>query len=161
MKNHRFAFINAAVCIGLIVLTLLAGFGVQKWIEHRKETAKFRIDADRIISLTFYSGYNGYSGSDADQLYYYFVTNDKEDYKAFVETLGKVKENNRNANTQLQLAPHYYEFSVAFDDFTGYDYTYKIYCTGDDGMINDPFDEFFALPSIQEKMEIERAKYRN
>ena len=148
--------LNTVVCIAIIAVTLLGGYGVQRWIKYREDTSRFRIDPDRIVTLTFSGGYNGYN-------YFGFSTEDKEDHQAFVDCLKAVEKNNRNASTEIEAPPHYYEFNFLLDNGMCLEYEYRVYFTSDGSnnyIMNDPFDEFFSRPSIQEKMDAVREYYR-
>ena len=153
MKKHKWALINAATALVLIAATVFAVLGIQNRIKYYEETAMYRLDPDSIVLIVHEYSFNGYSGGDINKIYPSFTTDGREDIRVFTECVKAAEENNRNAYRSIDLAPHYYEFTILFKNNDSPTYTYKIYYDGPNGEVNDPFDEFFSLPSVQRKME--------
>ncbi len=160
MKKHKWLFINAGVCLVIIALTLLGGYIAQNIIKDSENNKMFSLDPNNITAVVYENGFNGYDGPDIDKLYFSFTTLDKNEIKAFTNCLSSVQKNNKNADTDSEAMPHYYEFTVLFENGEAASYTYRVYRTKTGNDIEDPFDAFFLLPSIQEKMEPERANLR-
>ncbi|MBR6110148.1 MAG: hypothetical protein IKQ36_10465 [Clostridia bacterium] len=151
----------AAVAIFLLAaVALIGGCNLQNDPDNIIDIEKFRLDPNEIASLIFGFSYNGYSSGDVDKLYAPFTTEDSGEIKAFTDCLAAVEKNNRNADHDIMLAPHEYNITIVFKDGETITYIYKVFCEKSSTEIKDPFDAFFLLPSIQEKMEPERAEYR-
>lgn len=160
MKKTKWVWINAAVAIGLIALSVFGVLGVQRYLKDQEDNKMFRLKAEDIYLFTLERSYNGYSGGDIDKLYPSITLSGKDEIAALVECIRAVEENNRRANTGIESPPHYYEFTFLMYDGDSPTYTYNVYYTGKNFEMNDPFDALFALPSVQEKLERIRAYYR-
>lgn len=160
MKNSKWIWINIAVAIGLVALSVFGVLGVQRYLKDQEDNKMFTLKADDIVWFSLDSNFNGHSGGDVDRLYFPFTSDDRNEIAALVDCIKAVKENNRIGVREILLTPRYYTFIFQLKNGDNPEYTYNVYYTDMDGEVNDPFDAFFALPSVQEKLEKARENYR-
>lgn len=142
--KKKWWLINSLVCLLIVGLTLLGAFLFNSIKEYREFNKKYTFDVNKVNLLTF-------DRADLfDNNYKSFSTDDIEEIEIFKKCAAEVKRNN-DAIKRDQIGPaHHYEFTVDFKNSFSEKFIYQVYLTDDVG--SDPFNEFFSLPSVIEKM---------
>ena len=145
--KRKWLWINLAVALFLVCLSVLCTLLVMQWKTSREENRKYTLDFNKVSEVGFISCENG------DKDYSPFVTSDKAELEVLERCIKEAKRNYDSVNKQVLTPPVQYTFSITTEDpankFITETYVYRVYKFDD---LKDPFDEFFSLPSVAEKM---------
>lgn len=157
MNKGKWALINIAVAIALVLLTLLGRFIIGAVIDSDRAAAKYRFSAENIDFVEFCVDEQMQAITGLRQPSHLIKVEDRDAIGLFVQCLGEAEENTKHIDNEIMAEPRDYTFSISVDRIVQ-EYEYRISYDNRTHEMNDPFEKFFEHPAVREQISLEQEK---